>query len=78
VHAVREALLRNDTQAMMDAITDEMVDTFAVAGTPDDVRRKLAPYVDLADSICLTPPGELIDPAETARYRQAIIETFGQ
>lgn len=78
VQAVREALLRNDTQAMTDAITDEMVDTFAVAGTPDEVRRKLAPYADLADSICLTPPGEMIDPGEAARYRQAIIETFGR
>ncbi len=78
VQAIREALLRNDTHAMTDAITDDMIDTFAVAGTPDEVRRKLAPYADLADSICLTPPSEMIDPGEAARYRQAIIETFGR
>lgn len=78
VQAVREALMRNDTTAMTDAITDDMVDTFAVAGGPDEVRRKLAAYSSLADSICLTPPDQIIAPTETAHYRQAIIETFGR
>ncbi len=77
VQAVQDALMRNDQRAMADAVSDEMIDAFAVAGTPDDARRKLEPYLDLADSICLTPPDQLIDPSESARYRDALIETFG-
>lgn len=77
VAAIRQGLMRGETAAMLDAVTEEMIDTFAVAGTPDDVRRRLAPYLELADTVCLTPPDQLIDPAATARYREAILETFG-
>jgi len=35
-----------------------------------------APYLELADSICLTPPDQLIDPAETDAYRRALLATF--
>jgi alkanesulfonate monooxygenase SsuD/methylene tetrahydromethanopterin reductase-like flavin-dependent oxidoreductase (luciferase family) len=76
VSAIRGALLSNDVLGMIDSVTDEMVDAFAVAGTPDDARRKLAPYMALADSICLTPPDQLIDPGETDRYREMLLGTF--
>ena len=61
---------------MVDAVSDDMIDTFAVTGTQDDARRKLASYLDLADSICLTPPDQLISPAETDRYREALLSAF--
>jgi alkanesulfonate monooxygenase SsuD/methylene tetrahydromethanopterin reductase-like flavin-dependent oxidoreductase (luciferase family) len=62
---------------MIDAVTDDMVDTFAAAGTPDEVRRKVSEYSALADSVILSPPDQLLPSAETERYRHAIIETFG-
>lgn len=77
VQLIREALMRNDTKGMVNAVSEEMVETFAVAGTPDDVRRRVAPYLDLADSICLTAPDQLIDPEESRAYREAIMATFG-
>src|SRR3989304_4619842 len=49
-----------------------------VAGTPEEAREKLAAYADLADSICLAPPDQLIDPAETEEYRRALLATFGR
>jgi len=36
---IRAAFCRNDIAGMLSAITDEMVEALAVAGTPDDVRR---------------------------------------
>lgn len=78
VQRIQEALMKNDQTAMIEAVSDEMVDAFAVAGSTDDVRSKLAPYLDLADSICLTPPDQLIAPAESDRYREALIEVFGR
>ena len=77
IQRIQEALMRDDPVAMADAIDDEMIDAFAVAGTPDEARRKLAAYADLADTICLTPPDQLIDPGETQEYRRALLATLG-
>ena len=74
---IQEAALTDDTAAMVDAVSDAMVDAFAVAGPPEEARRKLEAYAELADSICLAPPDQLIDPAETGAYRQALLATFG-
>jgi probable F420-dependent oxidoreductase len=74
---IQAADLRNDPASMIDAVTDDMVDTFAAAGTPDEVRRKVSEYSALADSVILSPPDQLLPSAETERYRHAIIETFG-
>jgi len=78
VRIIQDALLRGDHSAMIDAVSDEMIDTFAVAGTVDDVRRLLGPYLDLADSICLTPPDQIIDPHESDRFREALLAAFSQ
>ncbi len=76
VAAIQAALLRGDEAAMADAVSDEMIDFLAVVGTRDDARRLLEPYLALADSICLTPPDQLIDPRESASYREALIDAF--
>jgi probable F420-dependent oxidoreductase len=74
---IQEADARGDAAAMVEAVSDEMVDAFAVAGTPDEARRALAEYGELADSLCLQPPDQLIDSAETDEYRAALLATFG-
>jgi probable F420-dependent oxidoreductase len=74
---IQEAALRDDTSAMVDAVSEPMVDAFAVAGSPEEARRQMEAYAELADSICLAPPDQLIDPAETEAYRQALLATFG-
>jgi alkanesulfonate monooxygenase SsuD/methylene tetrahydromethanopterin reductase-like flavin-dependent oxidoreductase (luciferase family) len=63
---------------MIDAVSDEMIEAFAVVGTPDEARRKLAPYAELADSICLTPPDQLVSPEEAASYRTELVNVFGR
>jgi len=75
---IQEADLKGDTTAMVDAVSEQMIDVFAVAGTPEETRGKLEAYAELADSICLQPPDQLIDPAETEVYRQALLATFGR
>ncbi|HVP06092.1 MAG TPA: LLM class flavin-dependent oxidoreductase [Dehalococcoidia bacterium] len=78
VQRIQEAAVRGDTQAMIDAVSDEMVETFAVTGDADSARAKLTAYGDMADQVILSPPDQLIDPAESERYRNAVIEAFGQ
>jgi probable F420-dependent oxidoreductase len=75
---IQDADARGDTAAMVDAVSDQMIDAFTVAGTPDEAGASLAAYAELADSICLSPPDQLIDPVETNAYRQALLATFGR
>lgn len=76
VGGIQAALRRRDMEGMITAVSDEMIDAFAVVGTPDEARRRLAAYGEMADSICLTPPDQLIDPEETEAYREALLATF--
>jgi probable F420-dependent oxidoreductase len=78
VKAIQDAALRNDRDSMISAVSDEMVDAFAAAGTTDEVRRKVAEYSSLADSVILSPPDQLVDPEETERYRASLMEVFGK
>ena len=77
VSRIQQAALRDDREAMVDAVSEEMIDTFAAAGRVDDVRRKVGDYLDLADTVILSPPDQLVDPAETGRYRASLVEAFG-
>lgn len=78
VALIQEAARKGNTVAMTDAVSDEMVDVFAAAGTVDDVRRKAAEYLDLADTVILSPPDQLVDPAQITHYRQSLIEAFAE
>jgi alkanesulfonate monooxygenase SsuD/methylene tetrahydromethanopterin reductase-like flavin-dependent oxidoreductase (luciferase family) len=74
--AVREAAARKDFAGMRKAVPDEMVNTFALAGTPDEARERIEQYWKVADSITLTPPSAMIDGATHRAYQQAIADTF--
>jgi probable F420-dependent oxidoreductase len=76
VQRIQAAAVRNDTAAMIEAVTDDMVETYAAAGDVDAVIKKLRPYAGLADSVILSPPDQLIAPEESERYRAAIIAAF--
>ena len=78
VQAIQQAALRGDEAAMIDAVSEEMIDAFAAAGSVDEVRRQVNDYLQLADSVILSPPDHLLDPAETERYRAAIVSAFGR
>jgi alkanesulfonate monooxygenase SsuD/methylene tetrahydromethanopterin reductase-like flavin-dependent oxidoreductase (luciferase family) len=50
------AAQRGDLAAMAAAISDEVVDAFALAGPETQVRRRLAAYLDPLDRVLLCPP----------------------
>lgn len=56
------------------AVTDEMVDALTLAGTAEDVARKLAGYDGLATSVKLTPPTHGLAAEETRAAQQRIIK----
>jgi hypothetical protein len=63
---------------MMAAVSQEMVDAFAVAGTPDLVRKKVGIYGELADSVALSWPEHFLPRDEVEAYREAVLDLFGR
>ena len=57
-------------------VPDEMAEAFVVCGTPEEVKRKLEPVWDVADSLCLNPPVYGLAPEAVMGYTAAIAETF--
>ena len=55
--AIREAWSRGDGEGMVAAVTDEMIDSIALAGTPEEVRERFAERWDgVYERTLLWPP----------------------
>jgi probable F420-dependent oxidoreductase len=54
--ALRAAWKKFDVAAMQAAVTDDMLDEIAIAGTAEDCRRQLARYDGLLDHVLFYPP----------------------
>lgn len=74
--AISDAASRRDIAAMLKAVPDEMVTTFAIAGTPDESRERVNRMWEYADSMTLNPPHYFVPAERIARYRDAIVDTF--
>ncbi|HXN87723.1 MAG TPA: LLM class flavin-dependent oxidoreductase, partial [Candidatus Binataceae bacterium] len=74
--AASEAASRRDNRAMVSAIPDEMVTTFAIAGTPDEARERVNQIWQHADSMTLSPPQYFVPAERMPGYRDAIAKTF--
>ncbi len=57
-------------------VPDEMAETFVVCGTPDEVRKKIEPVWEVADSLLLVPPTYSLPPEKVMAYAGAIASTF--
>ena len=57
-------------------IPDDMASTFVLTGTPDEVKKRLEPAWEIADSVTLVPPALSLPPEKTLAYTQTIGETF--
>ena len=74
--ACQAGLLSKDMAAWVGAITDEMAETFVMAGTADDVRKKVEQIWDVVDSFSLVAPLAGLPPEKMMFYIGAIAETF--
>jgi probable F420-dependent oxidoreductase len=75
-HAIRAAVSHQDIPAMLNAVTDEMVEALAVAGTPDDVHRQLGKFDGLVDTMILYSPYFAVGVEEAKANHQAMIEAL--
>ena len=73
---IANAFKRGDFAAMAAAVTDEMIDEIAIAGTPDEVRDQLKAWDGLADEVLLYSPSVGVKPGRVQENLDAIVDTF--
>jgi alkanesulfonate monooxygenase SsuD/methylene tetrahydromethanopterin reductase-like flavin-dependent oxidoreductase (luciferase family) len=77
IEEIRAAFGRRDLSAMTDAVSDRMIETLAVFGTPVEARQRFFQrYQDLYEQPLLFSPSVGLDPQEQRQNIRAIIETF--
>lgn len=74
--AIRAAFEQGDYQAMVGAVTDDMVAALAFAGTKDDVRAQARQFEGLYDRLILGSPFFGVSPEETRANHEGLIEAF--
>jgi probable F420-dependent oxidoreductase len=75
--AIREAFAAGDHDAMLAAVTDEMVDAMTLSGTADEVTQKLRRYDGLLDHLIIYPPSFKLEPDEEQETRENLL-AFGK
>ncbi len=73
---LQEGVQRGDYESVAHLVPDEMAETFVVCGTPDEVRKKIEPVWEMADSLWLVPPAYALPPAKLMAYTGAIASAF--
>ncbi len=73
---LQEGVRRGDYVSVAHLVPDEMAETFVVCGTPDEVRKKIEPVWEVADSLLLAPPVYALPPEKLMAYVGAIASTF--
>jgi probable F420-dependent oxidoreductase len=71
--AIQAAFKARDPDAMVAAVTDEMVDEFACAGTPAQVREGLRRFDGLVDEVALSPPSFRVSPERAGEILAGLI-----
>jgi len=73
---IQEGVKRGDYMSVAPLVTDTMVEAFVACGSPDEVMKKLAPMLEVADSICPVPPAYGLSGDKVMAYAGAIAGAF--
>lgn len=73
---IREAFFNRDVKTMIENVTDDMVDTFAIVGSAEECRKRVMEYMDYVDLPILSAPHYYLDFEEVREYQKAILDTF--
>ena len=73
---LQEGVKRGDYLSVANLVTDEMAQTFVICGTADEVRGRIQPLWETADSLTLVPPAYGLGMDKLVAYAGAIASTF--
>ncbi len=74
---IREAFFERNIKRMISSVTDDMIDTFSVCGTPEECRHKIDRYREYIDLPILSAPHYYIPFDQVQAFQKAIFDTFG-
>ena len=74
--AIAEAWGQADADKATAAVSDGMIETFALAGTPDEVRSQLRRWDGVVDTVALLTPSEGSSPEDVAANVAGIVDAF--
>ncbi len=74
---IRDAYFSGDVESMVENVSDDMLDTFAIVGTADQCRKKLQDYREFLDLAILSAPHYYLEPEQVRMYQNRIVEAFG-
>ncbi len=74
--SLQEGARHGGYASVASAVPDEMAKTFVICGTPDEVRKKIEPLWEVADSLWLVPPPYALPTEKIMTYAGAIASTF--
>ena len=74
--AIRDAWAAGDVPAMLERVSDAMIDALVLAGTPDEVRSQLDRFEGLFETVLLYCPMPFIGRDESLANHEAMIEAF--
>jgi alkanesulfonate monooxygenase SsuD/methylene tetrahydromethanopterin reductase-like flavin-dependent oxidoreductase (luciferase family) len=75
--AIRAAFAAGDWDAMVAAVTPEMVDRMALAGTPAEVKAAARRYEGVLDHLILYAPSYGVSPERAVENANRLVETMG-
>lgn len=73
---IRNAYFKKDVKSMINHVTDEMVDTFAVVGDKNFCEERINEYRKFLDLPILSVPHYFIDFKDVKNYQMSLIEAF--
>lgn len=73
---IRSMFFAGDVPGAIAAVTDEMVETIALAGTPNEVRDGVRRYDGVVDFVMIYSPSFLLSRTEVAANHEAMLEAF--
>ncbi len=74
---IRDSYFKGDVEAMVENVSDDMLETFAVVGDADRCRKRVADCRGYLDLPILSAPHYYLEPEQVAMYQKRIVETFG-
>ena len=73
---LQDGVKRGDYLGVAELVPDEMVEAFIACGPADEVRKKIEPLWEVADSLCPVPAPYGLPAQKVLSYGGAIASTF--
>ncbi len=74
---IRDAYFNKDIKGMIENVSDDMVENFAVIGNEDQCREKIDGYRKIIDLPILSVPHYFIDYEDVKKYQYELLRVFG-